>query len=92
MEERASEVPEWRIRVLRYESGEISLAELLEVRPHFPSSPDAGSDDTWSPSSSRRRTKEALRRSWNDPSLRDLRYRAAALHREFASTAERARP
>jgi len=92
MQERASEVPEWRTHVLRYESGEISLTELLEARPGFPSAPDAGSDDAWSPSSSRRRTKEALRRSWNEASLRDLRFRAANLYRAFASTAERARP
>ena len=75
MQERASEVPEWRTHVLRFESGEISLTELLEARPHFPSAPDAGSDDTWGPSSSRRRTKEALRRAWNEASLRDLRDR-----------------
>ena len=92
MEERASEVPEWRTRVLRYESGEISLTELLEARPHFPSAPDAGSDDTWGPSSSRRRTKEALRRSWNEASLRDLRDKAYGIHRAFASTAERSCP
>jgi hypothetical protein len=92
MQERASEVPEWRTHVLRFESGEISLTQLLEARPRFPSAPDAGSDDAWSPSSSRRRTKEALRRSWSDASLRDLRDSAAALFRAFASTAERARP
>lgn len=90
MQERASEVPEWRSHVLRFESGEISLTELLEARRRFPSGPDASSDDAWSPSSSRRRTKEALRRSWNESSLRDLRDRAAALHHAFASTAERA--
>ena len=36
MQERASDVPEWRTHVLRFESGEISLAELLEARPALP--------------------------------------------------------
>jgi hypothetical protein len=92
MQERASEDTEWRTNVLRYESGEVSLTDLLAVRPRFPSAPDAGKDGAWSPSSSRRRTKEALRRSWNDASLRDLRGRADALYRAFSSTAERAHP
>jgi len=88
MQERASPEPEWRTLVLRYEAGEIGRAELLDERSRFASAPEGTADQVWSPSSSRRRTKEALRRAWNDPSLRRLRDRATAVHRTFVSAAE----
>lgn len=91
MQERASAIPGWRTLVQRFESGEISREQLLDLRSRFPTRVDTDGDDVWSPSAERRRTKEALRRSWNEASLAAARAEATSVYHAFLTAATRTR-
>ena len=80
--ERPTTDPSWRRLVLGFETGTVTLSELLASRPEADSN---GSVDraTWIPSEDRRRAKEALRQRWADPELAEARDRATASYHEF---------
>jgi hypothetical protein len=87
MQERATEIPGWRRLVLGFETGDVALDQLLEARTRFPSAADAGGDHVWSPSASRRRTKETLRETWNGQGIARLRDAATSTYEAFLSAA-----
>jgi hypothetical protein len=76
--DRPTEDPELRALLLGFESGVVSLPELMAGRANTAgaSSTRGGSADTWIPSEERRIAKERLRERWEAPGLVGLRERA----------------
>lgn len=99
MEERATRIPEWYEKVRGFESGTVTLEELLTARATHRSS--AGVDvtsakgdrrrpmgevrprDTWIPSAHRAEIKGSLLRRYLAPNLAELRARAASAYESF---------
>jgi hypothetical protein len=73
---------EWRKLVLGFESGSVTLEELLAARPPKNTKPPAGRD-TWIPSATRSSAKKALRERWNAAEFAVLRERAIASFNAF---------
>jgi hypothetical protein len=98
MKERATNQPEWYRMVLDFESGIISLSELLAnrsiavagsqpPRPKRGPRPETRQRDTWIPSDQRAEVKAALKRSYYGPKLAHLRARAEDVYRAFIDAA-----
>jgi hypothetical protein len=80
--ERPTPDPVWRNIVLGFESGTVTLAELLARRPD--DRPDVpGDQETWIPSAERNEAKSALRERWHAPEFASLRARANSTYHEF---------
>jgi capsular polysaccharide biosynthesis protein/MinD-like ATPase involved in chromosome partitioning or flagellar assembly len=82
IKERPTTNPEWRKLVLGFESGTVSLDELLSSRP-AENGDKPRVTETWIPSEERSKAKDALRERWNAPELAHLRERALATYHEF---------
>ncbi len=98
MQERASLIPEWRHQVLRFESGQIGLADLEAARPTT-TAPAAGRSskepdhprDSWMPSDRRAAVGRELRRRYRSTELAGPRRLAEDAYAAFlgAVAAER---
>jgi hypothetical protein len=80
--ERPSPDIEWRRLVLGFESGSVTLEELLAARPPKSTESSAGRD-VWIPSAKRGAAKEALRQRWDGAEFAVLRERAIASFNAF---------
>jgi capsular polysaccharide biosynthesis protein len=86
IKERTTTDPAWRRLVLSFESGTVSLRDLLAARPAS-TKDEPRTTEVWIPSDERTKAKEALRERWNAPQLKPLRDRASAAYHEFLRAA-----
>lgn len=95
MRERASADPEWYQAVLSFETGMLSLDELMARRPKEGQggterrSGDPLPEDTWIPSADRKEVKRALRARYHAPEVVELRGRAESSYAAFIRAASR---
>jgi hypothetical protein len=93
MKHRASDDPAWYHAVLSFESGALSLNDLMARQPDDGEpaprrrSGDALPADTWIPSADRKEVKRALRARYNAPEVAELRSRAESAYGAFLRAA-----
>ncbi len=93
MRQRASTDPEWYHAVLSFETGTLSLEELLARQPKDdPAAQERGAGealpaDTWIPSADRKEVKRALRARYDAPEVARLRRRAESAYAAFLRVA-----
>jgi hypothetical protein len=82
IKERPTEDAEWRDLILGFESGTVTLPELLAARPSRPSDVPGGRE-AWIPSEDRSEVKRMLQERWFASEFDSLRERAIGMYHEF---------